>query len=135
MSVNVKQITQAAINLRFSILFSACMMAVGFLQWMHARMTTESLSPDTWGVMATSIPMEFWALANMAGATMVFLGLLNPPRRWMTVTGCAVQLSHFHVLAHSALFTGGDIVVAAFVWALLTPLHLVLIVRAFEHDR
>lgn len=135
MTYDLSKISNVATRVRFSVLFSASMMLVGFLQWAHARLSPASLSPKTWGDLATAIPMEFWAIANVTGATMVFLGLLNPPKRWMTVTGCVVQLTHFHALAHSALFTGGDIVIAAFVWALLTPLHVVLIVRAFEHDR
>lgn len=126
----MRAVTQVVYRTRLSVVFEACLIIVGMTQWAYAKLHNAPLSAQTWGEAALQFPLEAWALAMMGGSLLTFLGLLYPPNPRLIRIGCMVQIAHMSFLGSSALFTGGDMVIAVFAFLLLVPLHLFLAMRA-----
>lgn len=127
-------LTQIIYRTRLSVVFSACLVVVGLLQWIWARLSDQPLEASTWGEAALAFPLELWAIFMTLGSLMVFLGLLYPPHARIVRFGCLIQIAHISYLGFSAAITGGDPVIAAFAFTVLVPVHLFLALRAGHDD-
>ena len=104
--------------------------AVGCMFWVEARAVSEAFSADIYGTFAVAFPAEMWA-AIMAGASaMIWLGLVNPVRRWMVAVGAIVQTLQYAALGYSAIWTGGEAVIGIHCTALFVPIFALTAWRA-----
>jgi hypothetical protein len=116
----------------------------GVAQWVLAVTTESQDNSATWGVLATMLPMEIWAIFMVAGSLMTWLGMLYPPHRGMVAVGSTIQVMHFTALGLSAAgWTGwsgmsfsvlyaGNYVVTVFA-VVLSILHVPLIAQGLGH--
>jgi len=96
---------------------------VGSLFWAQASMQDEAFSAELYGHFALIFPAEVWAMAMMAPAAMVWIGLRHPVKRWMVAVGAAIQVIQFSALGYSALYTGGEPIIGIFCTVLFAPLY------------
>lgn len=89
---------------------------VGSLFWWLASWSPAAFSAELYGDFALMFQAEAWAMAMMAPAAMVLLGLQDPVKRWMVAVGAALQVIQFGALGYSAIFTGGEPIIGVFCW-------------------
>lgn len=87
---------------------------VGSLFWWLASWSPEAFSANLYGHFALRFQAEAWAMAMMAPAALVLIGLQDPVKRWMVATGAALQAAQFGLLGYSAIFTGGEHIIGIF---------------------
>lgn len=96
---------------------------VGALFWAQAVMQDKAFSANLYGRFALLFPAEMWAVAMMAPAAMVWIGLRHPVKRWMVAVGSAIQIVQFIALGYSAIYTGGEPIIGIFCVVLFAPLY------------
>lgn len=89
---------------------------VGSVFWWMASWQPSAFSADLYGHFALHFKAEAWAMAMMAPAAMVLIGLQDPVKRWMVAIGAGLQLIQFGALGYSAIFTGGEPIIGVFAW-------------------
>lgn len=89
---------------------------VGSLFWWMASWRQEAFDAVLYGHFALHFQAEAWAMAMMAPAALVLIGLQNPVKRWMVAVGAACQIVQFGALGYSAIFTGGEPIIGVFCW-------------------
>jgi hypothetical protein len=89
---------------------------VGSLFWWLASWSPSAFDEAMYGRLALHFQAEAWAMAMMAPAAMVLIGLQNPVKRWMVAVGAALQIVQFVALGYSAIFTGGEPIIGVFCW-------------------
>lgn len=89
---------------------------VGALFWWMASWRPEAFDAAIYGSFALIFPAEAWAMAMMAPAAMILIGLQDPVKRWMVAVGSGLQLMQFASLGWSAIFTGGEPIIGIFAW-------------------
>ena len=96
---------------------------VGALFWVQATIQEKAFSQALYGSFALMFPAESWAVAMMAPAAMVWIGLRHPVKRWMVAAGSLMQIVQFVALGYSALYTGGEPIIGIFCIVLFAPLY------------
>ena len=89
---------------------------VGALFWWMAAWRPEAFAADLYGHFALHFQAEAWAMAMMAPAALVLIGLQDPVKRWMVAAGAGLQIIQFGALGYSAIFTGGEPIIGVFCW-------------------
>lgn len=89
---------------------------VGALFWWLASWRPEAFDAHLYGHFALLFQAEAWAMAMMAPAALVLIGLQDPVKRWMVAVGAALQVIQFGALGYSAIFTGGEPIIGVFCW-------------------
>ena len=89
---------------------------VGSVFWWMASWSPDAFSADLYGHFALRFQAEAWAMAMMAPAALVLIGLQDPVKRWMVAIGAGLQVLQFGFLGYSAIFTGGEPIIGAFAW-------------------
>lgn len=89
---------------------------VGSIFWWMASWRPAAFSANLYGDFALMFQAEAWAMAMMAPAVLVLIGLRDPVKRWMVAVGAALQIIQFAALGYSAIFTGGEPIIGAFAW-------------------
>jgi hypothetical protein len=89
---------------------------VGSLFWWMASWSPDAFAEDLYGHFALRFQAEAWAMAMMAPAALVLIGLQDPVKRWMVGVGAALQVLQFGALGYSAIFTGGEPIIGVFAW-------------------
>lgn len=89
---------------------------VGALFWWMASWRPEAFDAGLYGSFALNFQAEAWAMAMMAPAAFVLIGLQDPVKRWMVAVGAACQIVQFSALGYSAIFTGGEPIIGVFCW-------------------
>lgn len=97
---------------------------IGSLFWLQAHTQDEAFSADLYGAFALQFPAEFWALAMMAPASMIWVGLRVPVKQWMVAFGAGLMTLQFLALGYSAIATGGEQIIGFFCTVLWAPLYL-----------
>lgn len=87
---------------------------VGALFWWQAAWSDSAFSEGLYGHLALRLQAEVWAMAMMAPAALVLIGLQDPVKRWMVAVGAALQVIQFGTLGYSAIFTGGEPIIGIF---------------------
>ena len=75
---------------------------VGSLFWWMASWRPDAFDAGLYGHFALHFQAEAWAMAMMAPAALVLIGLQNPVKRWMVAVGAALQIVQFGALGYSA---------------------------------
>ena len=96
---------------------------VGALFWVQASMQDQAFSEALYGQFALTFPAEAWAIAMMAPAAMVWIGLRHPVKRWMVAVGSIMQIVQFAALGYSSIYTGGEPIIGIFCIILFAPLY------------
>jgi len=96
---------------------------VGALFWIQATIQEKAFSEALYGSFALTFSAESWAIAMMAPAAMVWIGLRHPVKRWMVAVGSMMQIVQFVALGYSALYTGGEPIIGIFCIVLFAPLY------------
>lgn len=89
---------------------------VGSLFWWMAAWEPAAFSEELYGRIALMFKAEAWAMAMMAPAVLILIGLRDPVKRWMVAVGAALQAIQFGLLGYSAIFTGGEPIIGVFAW-------------------
>ena len=89
---------------------------VGSLFWWMASWRPEAFDATLYGHFALRFQAEAWAMAMMAPAALVLIGLQDPVKRWMVAAGAGLEAIQFIALGYSALFTGGEPIIGVFCW-------------------
>lgn len=105
---------------------------VGSIFWAMAWNREEAFSAEVYGTFALFFRAEFWALAMMCPAAMVWVGLRHPVKRWMVAAGSALQVLQFTALGYSAIYTGGEPIIGVFCNVLFAPLFAYVLVEALR---
>lgn len=103
---------------------------IGCLFWVNSWIGYPSFTPWTYGDLAYSIPVKFWAAGIMGGSAMCVIGLIKPVKKWMVIVGSALLAVQFSVLAYSAIYTGGEFVIGIFSSNFFLTFHLWLLIEA-----
>ena len=101
---------QELINDQWALIF------VGSLFWWLAAWEPAAFDVNMYGRFALHVQAEAWAMAMMAPAALVLIGLQDPVKRWMVAIGAALEAVQFIALGYSALFTGGQQIIGIFCW-------------------
>ena len=101
---------QELINDQWALIF------VGSLFWWLAAWEPAAFDVNMYGRFALHFQAEAWAMAMMAPAALVLIGLQDPVKRWMVAIGAALEAVQFIALGYSALFTGGQQIIGIFCW-------------------
>lgn len=104
----------------------------GSVFWWMASWHTEAFSADLYGHFALRFQAEAWAMAMMAPAAMVLIGLQDPVKRWMVAIGALLQFIQFGALGYSAIFTGGEPIIGVFAWLFFARQQARLMWSAFR---
>ena len=112
----------------------ACLFAIGAVFWLEARSQDAAFSPETWGLIAYALPVEFWALVNLFASSVTFLGLADPRHRRMVMLGSFTHVCQFSALSVSILLTGGESVVGLYAAFYFLPLHFLMWWQAFNDE-
>ena len=96
---------------------------IGSLFWAQAHARPEAFDVGLYGEFALQFPAEFWALAMMCPAAMVWVGLRVPVKNWMVGVGSVLMAVQFLGLAYSAISTGGEPIIGFFCSVLFAPLY------------
>lgn len=99
------------------------LVVIGGLFWAQAVLQPEEFSADMFGRFALMFPAEMWAMAMMAPAAMVWIGLRNPIKHWMVAVGSGLQTVQFLALGYSTICTGGDFTTGSFCSVLFAPIY------------
>ena len=110
------------------------LLLIGSLFWIDTMLGGDSFSPETWGAWACQWPAEAWAAVMIGGSVATISGLMHPITRARIVVGSLIHLVQFTALALSALFTGGEFVIAVFSLIFFVPMHVVLAWEAAIYD-
>ena len=97
-----------------------------------ARLDDHAFNAEMYGAFAMSFHAEFWALAMMCPAAIIWVGLRNPIKRWMVAVGSALQLLQFIALGYSAIATGGQPIIGIFCNGFFAPLFAYMLVEALR---
>ena len=89
---------------------------VGSLFWWLAAWSPDAFDVGMYGRFALMFQAEAWAMAMMAPAALVLIGLQDPVKRWMVAAGAGLEAVQFIALGYSALFTGGEPIIGVFCW-------------------
>jgi hypothetical protein len=116
------------------MLFEGALLIVGCLFWISTQSGVDSFSPATWGAWACTLPAECWAGTQMLAGACIVTGLMHPITRWRIIFGCTVQIIQFSSLSVSAMFSGGQFVIAVYPLVLFVPFHLILMGEAWAYD-
>lgn len=116
------------------MLIEVALLIVGCAFWISTQMGVDSFSPATWGEWACILPAELWAGVQMGAGALIVTGLMHPVTRNRIVIGCIVQIVQFLGLSASAMFSGGQFVIAVYPLVLFVPFHLILALEARAHD-
>lgn len=104
--------------------------AIGCAFWIEARLTAEAFSADIFGHFALMFPAEAWAGVMASASLMVWIGLIDPVKRWMVAVGAAIQTLQYLALGYSAIMTGGEPVIGLHCTVLFAPLFAAMFWRA-----
>ena len=107
-----------------------CIVIVGSAFWIEARLQAESFSPDVFGSFAVRFPAEAWAGVMVTASLIIWIGLLDPLKRWMVAVGAALQTAQYLALGYSAIMTGGELVVGIHCTVLFAPIFAAIFWRA-----
>lgn len=108
---------------------------IGCAFWTMAQLQTEAFNVNTFGRVALLFPAEFWAGWMASSSLMVWLGLIQPKRRWMIAVGAASQTVQYMALGYSAIVTGGEPVIGLHCTALFAPAFMLIFWKAVTgHD-
>lgn len=107
---------------------------IGVFFWVEARLQNEAFNVEIYGRFALQFPAEFWAAAMMGGSAMSWIGLRDPVRRHMILTGAAVMTANFLGLAYSAIATDGELIVGAFCSVIFAPIYAITLMEAVLDD-
>ena len=105
---------------------------IGGLFWAMASQRAEAFDVRLYGTFALSFKAETWAVAMMAPAALVWIGLRNPIKRWMVMVGTSLQICQFCALGYSALFTGGEPIIGIFCVVCFAPMHAYILGAALN---
>lgn len=122
---------------RYGPLIMMCqvaLFAVGALFWIDARNGAHGFNADTWGWAAYQLPAEFWALLNIAGPFLTFIGLVEPRHRYSLIAGALIHVFQFTGLSLSILFTSGEAVVGLYACIFFLPLHMWVLIEGWRGD-
>ena len=108
------------------------LVVIGAMFWAMASLREEAFDVGMYGEFALRFPAEAWAVAMMAPAAMVWIGLRDPVKHWMVAFGAALQVMQFCALGYSALFTGGEPIIGVFCVVLFAPLHAYILGAALN---
>lgn len=89
---------------------------VGSLFWWLAAWSPDAFDVGMYGRFALMFQAEAWAMAMMAPAALVLIGLQDPVKRWMVAAGAGLEAVQFIALGYSAIFTGGEYIIGVFCW-------------------
>lgn len=103
---------------------------VGCLFWIEAQLRPEAFSEAIYGRFALIFPAEAWAAVTAGSSALVWLGLVNPVRRWMVAVGAGMQTVQYVALGYSAIMTGGEPVIGIHCTFLFAPLFAATFWRA-----
>lgn len=138
--MNAKAIQQAAAALRHDWLdqpalsmMQILIFATGALFWVEATTRADAFDVTIYGRLALMAPAEAWAGVMMAATAIVWIGLRNPPKRWMVAVGASIQTLQFIALAYSALATGGEPIVGMWASVFFAPIYARLTWEALRH--
>lgn len=112
-----------------------CVFAAGAMFWVEAYQRPEAFSVALYGELALRLPAEFWAGVMMASAAFVWIGLMNPPKRWMVAFGGALQTVQFMALSYSAIATNGEPIIGYWCSVFFAPIYARLTWEAFRDAR
>lgn len=104
---------------------------IGCLFWIDSMTGAQGFAEETWGSFAYSFPAAMWAAVLMASSSMIIVGLLDPIKNWMVSFGSSIACINFALLAYSAVFTDGVVVVGFYASAYFLPLHMLLVVESY----
>ena len=104
---------------------------VGALFWWMAAWKPEAFDAGLYGHFAMTFQAEAWAMAMMAPAALVLIGLQDPVKRWMVAAGAGLQVVQFGALGYSAIFTGGEPIIGVFCWVFFARQYVRMIWSAF----
>jgi hypothetical protein len=105
---------------------------VGSLFWWLAAWSPSAFDVDLYGRFALTFQAEAWAMAMMAPAALVLIGLQDPVKRWMVGTGAALEAVQFAALGYSAMFTGGEPIIGIFCWVFFARKYVRLLWSAIR---
>lgn len=103
---------------------------IGCAFWIEARLQANAFSPAVFGQFATRFPAEAWAGIMVTGSLMIWIGLLDPLKRWMIAIGAAIQTLQYLALGYSAIMTSGELVVGIHCTALFVPVFAAVFWRS-----
>lgn len=107
---------------------------IGCAFWIMAQLQAEAFNVDTFGRFALMFPAEAWAGVMSSASLMVWLGLVQPQKRWMVAAGAAVQTVQYLALGFSAIMTGGEEVIGLHCTALFAPAFMLIFWKAVRGD-
>jgi hypothetical protein len=116
------------------ILMEFGFLLIGCAFWISTQSGVDSFSPETWGVWACILPAELWAAVQMVSGVMIVTGLLHPVTRHRIVFGCILQIVQLLGLSVSAMFSGGQFVIAIYPLVLFVPFHVILAAEATVYE-
>ena len=103
---------------------------IGCAFWIEARMKSEAFSKEIYGAFAVQFPAELWAGATVTGSLIIWIGLLDPMKRWIVAVGAAIQTVQYMGLGYSAVMTGGELVIGVHCTVLFAPIFAAIFWRA-----
>ena len=110
--------------------FQIGIIIIGLMFWVEARMQAEAFSSEVFGAFALHFPAELWAGAMASASLMIWIGLINPVKRWMVAVGAAIQTVQYLALGYSSIMTGGEMVVGLHCTLLFAPFFAAIFWRA-----
>ena len=110
-----------------------CIFAAGAMFWVEAYQRPEAFSSALYGELALRLPAEIWAGVMMGAAAMVWIGLMNPPKRWMVAFGGVLQTAQFLSLSYSAIATNGEPIIGYWCSVFFAPIYARLTWEAFRN--
>ena len=117
------------------IAFEGALLVVGLIFWVALMFGVSAFDPDTWGAWACQFPALMWAGIQITASVMIIYGLMRPITYQVAAAGALIHALQYEVLAMSAIFSGGQVVIGIYPSVLFAPAHIVLAVEAWRYGR